>query len=282
MKINCNIFLLVLILFICVACKKIKYYPDKPYGDVETKVLAHRGGGNSSYQENTLEAASYGLSTLDGIEVDIQISKNRTIWMFHSAELPDCGGVSYNCFPETYNSQIIELDSCLGNTFVLSRLEEVFALMSSLYTDKFISLDVKAWAPCEVTSLGITGIMNVIADEIVYLTDKYNLNGHVMVESETTSFLSYLKRKSVGVETYLSTLGDFERGMQIALKGGFTGLSFKYKFDEEITEDHIYLIRKKGLKIQLWTVNEPDEIEEAIFINPDYIQTDNLAYFQSN
>jgi len=281
MKIKYNIFLLVLIVFICVACKKIKYYPDKPYGDVETKVLAHRCGGNSSYQENTLEAANFGLSVLDGIEVDIQISKNRTIWMSHSAELPSCGGISYNCFPETYDSQIIELDSCLGNTFIFSRLEEVFALMSSSYPNKFISLDVKAWVPCEVTSIGIIGNLNVIADEIVFLTEKYNLYDHVMVESETTSFLSYLQKKSNRIETYISTLGDFERGMQIALKGGYTGMSFKYMFDEEITSDHIYLIRKKGLKIQLWTVDEPDAIEEAISINPDFIQTDNLNYFIS-
>lgn len=124
--------------------------------------------------------------------------------------------------------------------------------------------------------------MNVIADQIIDLTEHYNLYNRVMVESETASFLGYIKKKSDGIETYLTTLGDFERGMQIALKGGFSGLSFKYNFDEEITVDHIYLIRKKGLKIQLWTVNETDEIEQAISINPDFIQTDNLDYFISN
>ncbi len=58
-------------------------------------------------------------------------------------------------------------------------------------------------------------------------------------------------------------------------------IAFKYKFDEEITADHIYLIRKKGLKIQLWVVNEDDIIEEALSINPDFIQSDNIDFFLS-
>lgn len=265
----------------CSSCEKIKYYPDKPNEFESTKILAHRGGGNSDYQENTLSAAGYGLSSLDGIEVDLQISKNRTLWMAHDAELPDCGGIAYNCFCETYDDQITELDTCMGNVYHFSRLEEVFQLMSSDYPHKYITLDVKAWEPCAVTSLSITGMMNAIADEIILLTAKYNLYDYVMVESETASFLSYLKKRSKGIETYLTTLGDFERGMQIALKGGYTGISFKYKFDEEITSDHIYLIRKKGLKIQLWVVNEDDIIEEALSVNPDFIQTDNIDYFLS-
>ncbi len=278
---RCSFFILCLVLIVLStnSCKKIKYYPDKAYGDVETKVLAHRGGGNSAYQENTLEAADYGMASLDGIEVDIQISKDRTIWMAHNAGLPDCEGVSYDCFPETYDSQIIELDSCLGNSFVFSRLEEVFDLMVTTYPDKFISLDVKAWEPCAATSLSIMGVMNAMADEIIQLTEKYKLHDRVMVESETATFLNYMKKKSDGIETYLTTLGDFERGMQLALKSGYSGLSFKYKFDEEITEDHIYLIRKKGLKIQLWTVDEAESIEEALSINPDFIQTNNMNYF---
>lgn len=39
------------------------------------------------------------------------------------------------------------------------------------------------------------------------------------------------------------------------------------------------LLRRKGKKIQLWTVNTESDILEALSINPDYIQTDNIGYF---
>lgn len=264
------------------SCDKIKYYPDKEYHEVKTLILAHKAGGGeySPYQENSFEAAKHGLSVVDGVETDLQISKDRTIWLAHSADLPDCGGSFYDCFPETSDNKIIRLDSCNGKTLNYSRLEDIFRFMADSCENKYLSLDVKAWMPCAVTSASVTGVMNVIADEIIRLTKKYNLQNHVMVESETATFLNYVKRKSSGIACYLTSFGDFERAMQLSLESGYDGISFKYLFIEELTSDHIQLLRKKGLKIQLWTVNTAEEISEALSINPDFIQTDNLDYFE--
>jgi len=120
--------------------------------------------------------------------------------------------------------------------------------------------------------------MNVIGEEIIALTNKYDLGGRIMIESETASFLNFVKNQSSGIETYLCTWGDFERGMLICLENGFSGISFYYKYKEAITKDHIYMIRKKGLKIQLWTVNDTNDIKEAFSLNPDFIQTDEIEF----
>ena len=122
--------------------------------------------------------------------------------------------------------------------------------------------------------------MNEIGDEIIRLTKKYEMQNQVMVESETATFLTYIKNNSSGIDYYLTAFGDFERGMRIALEKGYTGIAFKYNFDEDITSEHIQLLRKKGLKIQLWTLVSDEELSEAIKINPDFIQTENLEYFQ--
>ena len=45
---------------------------------------------------------------------------------------------------------------------------------------------------------------------------------------------------------------------------------------------YIQMIRRKGLKIQLWTVDNDSDLKEAVSINPDYIQTDNIGYFNKN
>ncbi len=270
-----------LIFFNLLSCEKIKYYPDKAYLEVETKILAHKTGGGETtpFQENSLEAAGNSFSVLDGIECDIQISKDRTLWLSHNPDLSDCGGTAYRCFAETTDNQIVKLDSCNGNSHNFTRLEDIFAFMSANYPEKYISLDVKAWIPCGTTSIDVPGVMNVIADEVYRLTVKYNLQNHVMAESETASFLNYLKKHSSGIECYLTSLGDFERAMQLTLESGYSGISFKYKFKEELNTEHIKLLRRKGLKIQLWTVDSVNNIEEAISINPDFIQTDNLKYF---
>jgi glycerophosphoryl diester phosphodiesterase len=266
------------------SCDKIKYYPDKDYQEVKTLILAHRagGGGTSNFQQNSLEAAGYGFSIVDGIEVDIQLSKDRTLWLYHGAELPECGGAVYECFPEVSDNQLIELDSCNGDEFDFSKLEDIFALMSINYPQKHISLDVQPWYPCAFTSVNIVGEMNVIADEIIRLTEKYNLQNCVMVESQTATFLDNIKSNSIGIECYLTSWGGIERAMLLALTAGYTGVSVKFKpeNEEEVTAEDIYLMRTKGLKIQLWTVNSEEDLRDALSINPDYIQTDNLSYFE--
>lgn len=270
-----------LLAFFC-SCEKIKYYPDTGLHEVKTLILAHRGGAVSSgFPAYSPQAAGYGFGTADGIEVDLQISKDRTVWLCHDVGLPSCGGKNYDCLPEATDDQVVELDSCDGNSSRYTRLEEIFYLMHSAFPGKHISLDVKAWSPCNIASSDIPGVMNVIGDEIIRLTKKYNLQHQVMVGSETATFLNYVKRHSSGIECYLTSLGDFERAMQLSLESGYTGISFKYKFKEEITAENIQLIRRKGLKVQLWTVNSEDDIREALAINPDYIQTDNLTFFST-
>jgi glycerophosphoryl diester phosphodiesterase len=264
------------------ACSKVKYYPDSSNDFERTKILGHRGYGafHSQYQENTFLAAQQGLLEMDGVEVDIQISKDGTIWLAHNAPLPDCNGHSSKCFPETQDKDIEKLDSCLGPDFVFSRLEPIFELIANRYPDKVISLDVKAWAPCGFESSDILGMLNLIGEKIIGLGTKYGVSKNIMVESETASFLKFVKKRSDDIETYLVSFGDFERAMQLCLEAEFDGIAFQYKEKEEIGLEEIELIRNKGLKIQLWTVNDTNHIREALAIKPDYIQSDNLKYFK--
>lgn len=261
------------------SCEKIKYYHNEPITNVKTKILSHKGGGNSEYQSNTFDAARFGLDHFDGIEVDVMLSGDRTVWLSHSSVLPECSGQTIDCFVESSDAEIIQLDSCLGNEYTFSKLDTVLNYLKNNYPEKTISIDVKGWIPCNVSTLGILGIMNVVGEEIIKLVTKYNLKDHVMVESETTTFLNFVKRHSSGIGIYLTTNGDFERGIGIALEEGYDGISFKYKFDEEITARHVEMIHAKGLRIQLWTVNEEADILEALSLNPDFIQTDNTEYF---
>ena len=279
MSMRIKIYSLLLLSF---ACEKISYYPDRETEYNGTAIIGHRGSGSFTPDENTLAGARTGLMNMDGIELDVQLSKDRTLWIAHDAVFNTCNDIEPPCFAEATDEQIVMLDSCNGNEVSFSKLEDVFRMIHEEFPGKYISLDVKAWAPCKYSSLDIIGEMNVIGDEIIRLIKKYNLHHQVMVESETTTFLKYIMRRDKDVQCYLCVNGDFERGMLIALEAGCHGISFKYKFDEEITGEHIQLLHKKGLRIQLYVVNKPEDIVEAIAMKPDFIQTDNFQYFEYN
>jgi glycerophosphoryl diester phosphodiesterase len=263
------------------SCDRVEYYPDKPVVFDKTYLLAHKGGGDSD-EGNTLEGSLFGLSQLDGIEVDIQTSSENTLWLSHSPLLPSCGSFEEDCFVSHTDAEIIDIDSCLGNNINYTNLESVFQYMSSNYPGKFISLDAKAWTPCGISGINLIRTMNLFAQAIIDLTLQYHLENRVMVESENGDFLYYIKMNSDFIETYLTSFGDFELAVSRALDAGFSGISFAFKVKEEITKEQVGLIHRKGLKIQLWTVNDSSEISEAKSMNPDFIQTDNLHYFAAS
>jgi glycerophosphoryl diester phosphodiesterase len=263
---------ILIFLALSASCERVVYFPDHPVVTGNPRIIAHKGGGEFD-GGNTMKSCAYGLANADGIEIDLQRSSDNDIWLSHSETITACGSFKETCFASISNNTIIAIDSCLGNEVNFTRLEEVFAYMSVNYPDSYVSLDIKAWQPCDISDLNVIRQMNQMAETVISLTTKYHMEGHVMVESEVGDFLYYIKKHFPAIETYLATLGDFELGVSRALEAGFTGVSFHFKFKERITPEMVELIHRKGLKIQLWTVLQED-MEEAKTTGADFIQTD--------
>lgn len=266
----------ILALAFALGCERVEYYPDKPLTDIQTRVLAHKGGGGSFGEGNSFEACAYGLERMDGIEIDIQRGADNELWLSHSSEVPACGSFNGKCFAALQRPSIIEVDSCLGNEINFTTLETIFKYVSENYPEKYLSLDVKAWTPCEVTGINVTREMNELGAAIIALTKKYQRQNKVMVESETGDFLYYVKTHTNEIETYLTTFSDFELGASRALDAGFSGISYQFKLNEIIVKEQVDLLHRKGLKIQLWTIYGPEDLEDAKALQPDFIQTDDL------
>jgi glycerophosphoryl diester phosphodiesterase len=256
-----------------VACERVEYFPDRPIIFTKTVMIAHQGGGFFD-AGNTFEACVYGLERMEGIEVDIQKSLDNDLWLSHSSKLMPCGELGAVCFSSVFSQTIITIDSCLGNQINYTRLEKIFDFTSKNYPDKFISLDVKVPPSCNLININTVNEMNEIADVIIDLSRQYNLEDRVMVESEMGDFLYRIKKKSKKIETYLVTLGDFELGISRALHAGFSGISYEYTLGDPISPELIELMHRKGLKIQLWTIKNAEELEAAKALKPDFIQTD--------
>lgn len=261
------------------SCSRIEFFPDREDPYEGTFILAHKGGGNFD-AGNTLEGCILGLNMFDGIEVDIQTSSDNTMWLSHSPLLPACGSFEEDCFVSNSDVEIIQIDSCLGRETDFTRLESVFEQMSMNFPGKYISLDAKAWIPCGISGINLIRTMNLFAQAVIDLTLKYNLGGQVMVESENGDFLYYIKMNCDCIETYLTSFGDFELAVSRALNAGFSGISFAYKVKEDLSAEQVGLIHRKGLKIQLWTVNDTSDIMEALTLYPDFIHNDNLEYLK--
>jgi glycerophosphoryl diester phosphodiesterase len=264
-----------LVMLMLISCERVEYYPDHPIENVVTRVLAHKGGGGSFGAGDTFESCVYGLARMDGIEVDIQRSEDNLLWLSHSADVPSCGALQGSCFASLQRSAIVNIDSCLGRDINFTMLDSLFRYVRDHHSDKYLSLDVKAWSPCEFNDLNITREMNQLAAKIISLTALYGLENKVMVESETGDFLYYFKKNCDFIETYLTSFGDFELGASRALDAGFSGISYELN-GNKLVREQVDMLHRKGMKIQVWTIYNSEEFDQAKALGVDFIQTDDL------
>jgi len=269
----CFTFLLAALILSAGGCEKIRYEPDNPFSGLPTKVLMHRGNGfNTQFHENTLPAAEYGLSVLDGIELDIQLSKDGTLWLDHSNEVHDCDGNVVGCFQTLTDAEINAVAEC-ADTLRYHTLESVFQLMVAEYPDSYISLDIKGQY-CEIINTKET--MRQMAESVLALVDKYNMQDKVLVESNSVEFLQELDDQTLVGQCVVS-LGDVDEGIANASLVKARGISLEYGV-EEVNADVVNLVHNKGYGLILWVVNEPEDIAAAWNSRPDFIETDNADF----
>lgn len=263
-------------LVLIVSCHKAESFPDKYVEIKPTQVIAHKGGGDDGvYQENTLEAIKLGFQKCDGIEIDIQMNRDNSLWLFHDDFIDICDVNNLGRIATYTDAQLKEHIQCVGGSYTLTKLEDVFVYHRNNSIVKPISLDIKSWLPSN--SSNSTAYVKRFADMVYELISKYNMSSYILVECENAMFLNQLKKRGFAGEIYLTTFGDFEQGMRKAIKAGYAGLSFKNE-TRELTTEEIDLLHRKGLKIQVWTLDEPSKIEMAIAKGADFIQTNNLDW----
>lgn len=256
---------------------------QKDYDISKTNILGHRGNGikdyNDTIMDNTIPAIIKALHIADGVEVDIQLSKDNTIWLYHDTKI--LGSDSTIHFIPHLNDK--ELLNCLSRNHPETKfntLTEIFEYFNNNHITGFISLDIKSFygENCFENTTELKSYMQKIGEKILYLADKYNLEEQILIESDIKFLLDFFKKNS-DIKTFLLGFSEFNNRVKTANKKNYTGISHNYK-DSEINHENISFAKNKGLQIQLWTPNSANDLESVLLLNPDFIQTDNINYFK--
>jgi glycerophosphoryl diester phosphodiesterase len=261
----------------CILLQKGETFSDDPVDFEFTRVLAHRGGGLFDGNPNTFEAVVYGLEHYDGIEVDIQMSSNNTIWLSHDADIEACGTYVGGCFNYTSDDQIVKIDSCSGFTRNYTRLDDVLAFMQKNHPEKYISLDAKFFDGCSPSVFDINAMYRYYHTEFLQVSamlQKYNMVDRTLIESEIPQFLDLFVETDQKYHEYISILTDYDKGSVTALQKNYDGISFKNDSSNSISSDYIDLMHQKGLRIQIWTTLDSLQLADAKKIHPDFIQSE--------
>lgn len=254
----------IVILLTTCSCRKTNLSP--PF---HTRVLGHGGMGISSqYPINSLESILNALYICaDGIEVDVQLSKDGQLVAFHDELMHNSTNLDAMINSKTWE----EIASGFYTSFPhanynIVRLDDIFAAIKR--KDRYtFTLDCKLYQDGTNDNFEEDYIEAILA-----LLAKHDIFNQTTIESIDTNFLLQLKSKSESVRAYYYT-DQFEPGLAFIQNNGLEGLTMHR---EQVSMEDIAKAHRLDKKIALFGISQSRELEEAFKKAADLVQVDNL------
>ena len=254
---NYKIFILIVLFF---GCKKSKYSNVDIYG--------HAGNGlnieNSIYHANSAEAIKFAMETegVKGIEIDIQLSADGELWIFHDDQLSD----ETNGDGCISNKSFEQLSIVRYSTVHKEKLVRLKDLPFSLYDNKTFLIDARHYNGCSFLNIDF----NRFVQELKLIASE-NANCDFIVLSKYNGWIDAFKLEGFQVYCEINSLNDFN---ELANSGvDFDGVIVK---NSNCSKSDVEIIHANNKKVLIFEVRAPKSIREALKKAIDGIVTDDI------
>ena len=235
-----------------------------------TEILAHRGA-SGNYPQGTWLAFQKALDQgADQLELDVHLSKDSHIIINHDADLNANVGINDDIKGLTL-AQIKELDA--GHEFTSDE--------GASYPFRGIGLSLLTlpefmdYFPYEKINIEIKANDKALSEALWTLIEARDMQDSVVVASQHTKAMNHFRDVSDGDVKTSATIAELVLA-SVAWSTGF-GWAYKPKFEVAqipyaiITQPYINFFHKKGVRADVWTVNDMDDIERALELGVDSI-----------
>lgn len=210
------------------SCNKHEAYP-------EVQIFGHAGMGMdmpmSIYHDNSLESVvlSLTLPSIDGVEVDVRMSADGTLWLYHENKL-EAHTNGEGCIFETTDAELETIRYKSLHSEKLARLDQVWPYLG----ERQIILDLKHWNACTEGYVD----MQRFKEALYEIPEKYR--SQITLDSSNPNWLSELAKDfSVVFSTVTVDEGLFQLNKVPELKG----LMLRSK---DITAEQISALKSQG------------------------------------
>lgn len=247
----------------------------------DIKFIGHKGSGpidkngNINLLENTWDAIANAMNNLDGSEIDIQMSADSTIWVFHDHEVLNCKDSLINFFlcsdielkqisKCNYRNELIQLSSFLSKS------------KSQNWKNKILSLDLKVLYNPQVNQAfeSQVELMTFLGNklQILFKDSQFDVLFEVFKEPEYAYFNHIFQGKVYRVD-YSPSLPFIQK-----MNEGHIKLSLPiYELADSFVD--------QGINIEnLWTINTANQFIKSLPYKPQLLESDNIplmTFFKS-
>jgi glycerophosphoryl diester phosphodiesterase len=275
---------LLLFFFICGCIKADSNFNNLNNGKIG--IIGHGGIGFQSeinqLPHNSLKSilkATDGYGA-DGVEVDIQLSKDGKIILYHDGTLQsmtNCNGCIYELTGE-------QVTNCrFRNDFFVNLFTQEYLIDLEKLLEEFLKrrkkpelfLDVKLLFECHQDTEGLQNFAARFAKTIVEIIERKNYLQYIKVQSTSIDFLLEVKKQNPLIALIIE--GDPETVIETADEHKLWGYISR---NDGVSKEAVKRAHEKGLRVVLFGIKTREGTIKAINKHPDYIQTDNIPLLQ--
>lgn len=247
---------------LCSCEPSLEDFEDYSIVDKDPEVLLHRASDN--FLNLSMDSCfSDEISRVNGLEVDILLSSDQTIWLRHDDFHVDASGDTL-LFNDLSDSII------KSKRLATVTLEELFMHITSNNLSVSVSLDLKNGRSLKSDT---KDLLIQEAKQINQLQKTYQIN-QLMVETYNDDVQSILS-VSGQIEVYFFCWGNVRGHLLKVLNKGYNGITISQNL---ISKDEIRLVNSKGIKVQIWTPKSEEDLAKCIDLRPQYIQSDFIPF----
>lgn len=229
-------------------------------------VLGHRGMG-VMYQipGNTAESVMPAIGIgCDGCELDIQMTKDSVLVLFHNKVLD--GNTTMSGKVSDYNWDELKMAKyiALKNNVYVQSVESLFDKIPNI-TNYYFSFDCKI----DYSEASSKQYMERLFRAINRFCEKYKMKENIFIEGTYYS-LQTAKEQGLTNKFFLSE-GDIEERIANADSLGYFGIGCSLP---GISVAQVELAHQKGLYVMMWEIGSENDNYQAVIRNVDIVQTD--------
>ncbi len=253
---------IILIVFLLASCSK-----KKEFSLIE--VIGHGATGlkilNSVYHDNSKEAVEFAISIegCDGVEMDLQLSKDGTLWLFHDALLDEETNGS-GCINDLTDNELALIEY---STMHKEKLVQLKDLDFSLFQGKEIFLDLRHYNACSALFVDIDKVILELNSLGIQSEKEFNIHCVLAYDQWVLPFITagYL------VDFSIYSLNEFDTYNNL-----FPSISGYIVRNSDFDKNEIDKIKFSGKDVFIFDIRSPKGIRSALNKNPDAVITDDI------
>ncbi len=261
---NKGIFLLAVFMFVLLfSCSKTDTPNISNLNHNKLLILGHQGMGELyHYPGNSFISIETVINIgADGSEVDIQLTKDSIIVLFHNQFLESKTTGSGRIKNLLWNE--LSRVRYTNSNISICKLEDILSAFSVEHPSYF-SLDCKRGADYDTDIEYEKRLLRAIKR----LSEKYEMEKYLFVEGD----LGFLElAENIGLQVrFMAQVNSLEDKISELKKRGIFG----FGFGSNITKEEIQLAHDSSLYVMLWNIRNEISTKITLEKNPDIIQTD--------